>query len=188
MEAAWIAVIASLGGVTVGGLLNVASDELRWRREQRHALAQIGAARAEQLRQSCIDLASVADEVRSRAWSFADYRLQDPSGWRTDAYVQSQQDKLEDAIGRFDRLGNVLEFAGTPNFWKETSALLTVVRDGVAAVFSDEPDHPSDHGPTCSAFLKAAAKSLGPGNASADPPTPGGASALIKRFMSLIRR
>ena len=31
--------------------------------------------------------------------------MQDPDGWRQDPYVQNQQDKREEAIARYDRLG-----------------------------------------------------------------------------------
>ena len=55
----------------------------------------------ERWRQTCVDVASAGDEVWSHAWNFVDQRLSDPDGRHNDAFVQSQQDALDDALHRF---------------------------------------------------------------------------------------
>jgi hypothetical protein len=84
MSAAWIAVIGTLGGVVAGGATNIVLERMRWTRDDRTAERQRAEARVDRRRDRCIEFSALADEIRSRLWSFVDYRLADPEGWRTD--------------------------------------------------------------------------------------------------------
>ena len=68
LSAAWIAVVASLGGVAVGGALNLIGEHVRAKRDERVRIEERSDATEERWRQSCVALASMAGEVWSRAW------------------------------------------------------------------------------------------------------------------------
>src|SRR4051794_30954196 len=98
MGGAWVAVIGTLGGVVAGGSTNLLLERMKWARDDRTASRHAAAESVARRREACIEYASLSDELRSRLWSFTDYRLADPSGWRIDEYVQKQQELLEAAI------------------------------------------------------------------------------------------
>jgi hypothetical protein len=96
MSTAWVAVIGSLGGVVVAGLLNVLIEGRRDRAEERRWSRERAARLEDRRRELAAALPALLEEVRSRAWSYVDYRKSEPN-WRHDSYVQAQSDRLEEA-------------------------------------------------------------------------------------------
>jgi hypothetical protein len=139
----------------IGGALNLVAEHLRAVREDHRLSVQSATEREEQLREVCVDFATLSDEVRSRAWSFVDYRVGDPKGWRSDLYVQALQDRLEEAIVGFERTYNTLQVLGMRTFRKEAEALYEVTADAIGKAFADEPEFPDETGPANYAFLEA---------------------------------
>lgn len=103
MDAAWIVVIGSLGGVLIGGLLNALTEQRRQLEEARKWERERSTRLEDHRRELAAQLPSLLEEVRSRTWSYVDYRMNEPD-WRHDSYVQEQADRLEEASAAFTRV------------------------------------------------------------------------------------
>jgi hypothetical protein len=180
LSAAWIAVVASLGGVAVGGTLNLIGEQIRVRREERARAAIRSEAAEERWRQACVELASLASEVWSRAWTLVDYREADPEGWRTDAYVQGLQDALEAALTRLNEAYSELRILGMLSFYDEAGQLYEAAVNATSGAFAESPNSPEPGiGRLVNEFLAAVSAEFMLTRASGSPPAqpqPGKAS------------
>jgi hypothetical protein len=172
LSAAWIAVIASLGGVALGGLLNVLADTLRWRREDRQTAVARASDREERTQQLHVDLVTVGDELMSRLYNFVDFQDENPNGWRTDPFVNDQIDKLEAAWSSFNRTYNALRVSGmTPSMQTGAIERIRAAADDLYDVISTawtnayppDPEAPPDaYGELANRFLDVVAAEIRP--------------------------
>jgi hypothetical protein len=142
MEAAWIALLASLGGVLLGGLLNAWAQFQRGKWEQASWIRQRTAQELEQKRALYALLPALVEETRSRCWSFVDYRRSDPDGWRNDAYIRAQQDKLEEVVSHFNRTYQQVRLVATEVLRTEAAKLADWVGWWMSAAFEADPGQP----------------------------------------------
>jgi hypothetical protein len=162
LETAWIAVIASLGGVLLGGMINFLGDAFRWRHEDRQAERQQAAKRDEERVALCVEFATLGDELMSSLHNFADFQEVNPTGWRTDPFVQRQLENLETAWSSFNRTYNALRIFGMGNLRESADTLESFVAINFAAAFPPASEKPSsgDWADVVNPFLEAVANEL----------------------------
>jgi hypothetical protein len=93
-------------------MINFLGDALRWRREDRQAERQQAAKRDQERVALCVELATLGDELMSGLYNFADFQEVNPTGWRTDPFVQRQLENLETSWSSFNRTYNALRIFG----------------------------------------------------------------------------
>jgi hypothetical protein len=142
MSAAWIAVVASLGGVALGGAVNLIGEEIRARREARARHEDYLTQADEHRRSACVTFASAAREVWSRAWTLADYRLANPEGWRSDPFVQDLLETLEGAISRLGEAYFNLRILGTGSLAEHASHLHEAAVYATRGAYEETPSYP----------------------------------------------
>lgn len=164
--------IASLGGVALGGLLNVLADTLRWRREDRRADVARAGERRERTQQLFVDFATLGDELVSRLSNFVDFQDTNPDGWRTDPFVQDQIDKLETAWSSFNRTYNALRIAGMGPSMRQAGAarvqaatenLYGFLSEAFVSAYPPKTEGPrEEYGDIAQRFLDRVAAEMGP--------------------------
>jgi hypothetical protein len=152
-------------------MLNVLGDSLRWRREDRQAVVAQASEREERAQQLCIDFATIGDELVSRLFNFVDFQEENPKGWRQDAFVQDQIDKIEVAWASFSRTYNALRIAGMPPTMRTggiarprtaTDEMYDFVSSAFSAAYPPDPDRPGDEwSDFANAFLDHTGAELG---------------------------
>jgi hypothetical protein len=139
VSAAWIGVIGVLGGVFLGAAVNIVADHFRWQREDVRLEQDRTRAMDDRRRELAVELATATDELFSRAWSYVDYRAENPKTWRTDNYAQALADQIESAVARVDRSYNELRILGIGDELAVASdALRGIAVDVLNATFADE--------------------------------------------------
>jgi hypothetical protein len=141
MDPAWIAVVGSLGGVAVGGGLNFVADELRVRRAAGEAGRERGREIENRRRNLCVDLATLADEISSRADSVVDYRVRVTDDWREE-YLQNRLERLEVLFSDFNRTYNELRVLGIVARSEADELLGLIVRAIQGAFEAENPTAP----------------------------------------------
>lgn len=141
MNPAWIGVIGALAGVLLAAAVSFVSDRVRWEREETRLNEDRRRAMHGRRRELAVDLVTTVDELTSRAWSFVDYRSENPKSWRTDPYAQLLGDKIDALLATVNRSYNELRILGIGDDMADAADhLLELTVDAVNATFADEAE------------------------------------------------